>query len=146
MHKGPARILCFDESHAGLKGLVYLLKTQEYHVVPAHDLAAALDIANREALLDLALINLATATDVPLERPPAEGAGSQRSAVYLAEILRKKFPKLPLLFVINERALDQVSQAKAFTNTETLSESYEASYCLFLVKTGLAGGYLLNNL
>ncbi len=146
MHKGPARILCFDESHAGLKSLVYLLKTQEYHVLPAQDLAAALDIANLETLLDLALVNLSTSTDVPLEHSTAGGATMQRSALYLAEILRKKFPKLPLLFIVNERIPDQRPLAKAFANADALADPYEASYCLYLVKTGLAGGFLLNNL
>lgn len=141
MHQGPPRILCFDESHASLKTLVYLLKTQDYHLLPAHALAPALDIANRETLLDLAVINLASSTEVPVEHS-ASGTGMQLSAVYLAEILRKKFPKLPMLFVVAEKNAGHLAGVKVFANAEVLPDPFEASYCLYLVKTGLDGGFL----
>lgn len=146
MKNGHARIFCFDEDHENLKSVVYLLKSDGYHVLGAQTVSLALDIAGKEDTLSLAVISLVNASEVKPAGSASLGAERAVAGIHVAKKLRRKFRKAPLLFIMEGENLELLNQVKALGNCEIIMRSSEPSFLLYTVKNGLSGGYLLGSM
>ncbi|MBN1595888.1 hypothetical protein JW933_08185 [candidate division FCPU426 bacterium] len=146
MRQEHAKILCVDQDAKSLKGLVYLLRTAKYHVIAALSADKALEVIRKEQRLDMAVFNF-TDTSRRLEKGQKEVAGDQLdNELRIAHALREKNPKLPILFMLPKGDPGIIGRLAAIPNSELLFPPYESNYLLFIIKTGLDGGYLLANL
>jgi response regulator RpfG family c-di-GMP phosphodiesterase len=142
MIKKP-RVLCMDKDPRSLKPLVYLLKTQKYHVFAASTIPKAFDIIRTENQLDIVVFNT---TNIWEANTPVSSEDKHEKEFQISTTLREKFPKVPILFVVPLLQRKEIEKFAGIKNSELLFPPYEPSYFLYVVKNGLEGGYLLSGL
>ncbi|MCD4812288.1 hypothetical protein K8S19_01130 [bacterium] len=139
MIRKDGHIFYMDPNLSTLKDQIYLLKSAKYHVVAAQTLINVAEVIRNEEKMALAVVDL-KAGPLPGNVAPAE------IHHVLVTPLREKFPNIPMLFIVGAQEGELIHEIKMIPNCDMIHPPYEPTYLLYMIKTGLAGGYLLSNL
>lgn len=142
MIKNP-RIFCMDKNPKSLRSLVYLLRTEKYYVLAASTVDKAFEIIQKEQQLDMVIVN---STNIHQADTPAGSEEKHEKEFQIAATVRGKFGNIPILFVVPLLRRKAIEKFASLKNSKLLFLPYEPSYFLYVVKNGLAGRYLSDNL